>query len=397
MEPVIRSLTIKGFRSIPSERVELDNPIFLAGRNGSGKSNFVDVFAFLAESMNSPLRAVFDRRGGISEVRYRSGGGPPNLGLGVDFGELEGGVSRCHYAFDIGALANYGFGVFREQCVVTHQDGSTYWFDRDREGFRTNNNLGGLHPQFDPSSLAMPLVGADSRFNPVVRALSGMRVYSIEPAKIKELQDPDDGASLRSDGSNLASVLEAIERRSSDDYERIREILACVVPKLKAIDTVSHGKKLSLSFVQEWGEGKRLDLEAFSMSDGTLRALGILAAAYQQPKPSLIVIEEPEATIHPGALGAILDVIKHASRQMQVIVTTHSPELLDAKWIRENNLRIAGWQDGATHITPIEDSSRRVLEAHLVEAGELLRSNALEAPFVSKDGRPQAVLFENPA
>ena len=96
-----------------------------------------------------------------------------------------------------------------------------------------------------------------------------------------------------------------------------------------------HGNKLSLEFTQEWGEKKRLKFEAFSMSDGTLRALGLLTAVYQSSAPSLIAIEEPEATIHPGALGAILDILRAATQKMQVVVTTHSPELLDAKWIQD--------------------------------------------------------------
>lgn len=81
------------------------------------------------------------------------------------------------------------------------------------------------------------------------------------------------------------------------------------------------------------------------MSDGTLRATRLLLAVYQKPTPSLVVLEEPEATIHPGALGAVLDLLRHASRKRQLIVTTHSPEVLDAEWLEDRHLRIVGWQD----------------------------------------------------
>ena len=73
------------------------------------------------------------------------------------------------------------------------------------------------------------------------------------------------------------------------------------------------------------------------MSGGTLRVLGLLTAVFQRPAPSLIVIEEPEASMHPAAFGAILDLLQHADQVMQVIVTTHSPDLLDAKWIGDAN------------------------------------------------------------
>ena len=211
-----------------------------------------------------------------------------------------------------------------------------------------------------------------------------MRVYSLEPTKVREMQEPDSGVSLRSDGSNAASVLQEIERHHPDEVKRIGEILSTIVPHTKRVRTIKHGNKISLQFTQAWDE-KKLTFESFNMSDGTLRALGLLMAVYQHPTPTLVVIEEPEATIHPGALGAILDLLRHASRKMQVIVTTHSPDVLDAKWIGDRNLRVVGWSEGATRVTPISDASRQALQLHLMGAGELLRSNALSAPSLFKE------------
>jgi predicted ATPase len=114
------------------------------------------------------------------------------------------------------------------------------------------------------------------------------------------------------------------------------------------------------------------------MSDGTLRALGLLAAVYQRQTPTLLAIEEPEATIHPGALGVILDVLRHASERTQVIVTTQRPDLLDADWLEDRHIRIVDWQDGETRVMPPDVGSREALRQHLMPAGELLRSNALQ-------------------
>jgi hypothetical protein len=81
---------------------------------------------------------------------------------------------------------------------------------------------------------------------------------------------------------------------------------------------------------------------------------------------------------------------------MQVIVTTHSPELLDAEWIKDENIRIVGWSEGATRLSEISDASRQALRDHLMGAGELLRSNALNAPANLFDDRDlsQRLLFE---
>lgn len=399
MEPILRSLILKRFRSIPADQVAFANPTFLVGQNGSGKSNFVDAFSFLAEAMVSPLQAVFDRRGGISVVRNRSSGAsyPPNLGLSVMLGELNGDIRSARYAFEIAALKNYGFEVVREQCVIERKSGTRDWFDRNKKSKqRFRSSQGKIEPALDPSALVLPLVGGDARFNSVFRFLSSMRVYSIEPSKLREMQEPDSGTILRSDGSNAASVLDEIKRQSNHNWERVCQLLESVVPKTTKVQSKKHGNKLSLEFTQQWGEKKGLKFEAFSMSDGTLRTLGLLTAVYQKPTPSVIVIEEPEATIHPGALGAVLYLLRHATRQMQVLVTTHSPELLDADWIKDENIRIVSWSDGATRVSEVSRASREAIRDHLMGAGELLRSNALHPPENLFDDRElgQRLLFE---
>jgi predicted ATPase len=202
---------------------------------------------------------------------------------------------------------------------------------------------------------------------------------------------------LKSDGSNAASVLQEIGRHAPEQLIRIGDLLTAIVPSAKEIRPIKYGKKLTLELTQEWAPHKQLRFESSSMSDGTLRAIGLLAAVYQRPPPSVLVIEEPEATIHPGALGAILDLLRHASRHMQVIVTTHSPEVLDADWLRDENLRIVTWEEGATRILPLAEGTREALREHLMSAGELLRSNALRPISVTPGTVPETPLFEDVA
>ena len=92
--------------------------------------------------------------------------------------------------------------------------------------------------------------------------------------------------------------------------------------------------KLSLEFTQQGEEGA-LKFGPHNMSDGTLRTLGLLAAVFQPKLPSLLIVEEPEATIHPGALGTILDLLRHAARSTQTVITIHSPDILEAQWIED--------------------------------------------------------------
>lgn len=168
------------------------------------------------------------------------------------------------------------------------------------------------------------------------------------------------------------------------------------MPNTTGLDTVQHGKKLAIEFTQQWGEKKKLTFEAYSMSDGTLRALGLLLAVFQVHKPSLIFVDEPEASIHPGAGGAILDMLRHAASTMQVVISTQSPEILDAKWIEGKQLRSVVWREGATNVEEIPEAAQRALRTHLMGAGELLRSEALESGSTLGDlNRPDIVLFED--
>ncbi|OGB71079.1 MAG: hypothetical protein A2496_19270, partial [Burkholderiales bacterium RIFOXYC12_FULL_60_6] len=289
MKPIIETLTIKRFRSFPADHVEFDNPTFLVGRNGAGKSNFADVFAFLAETVSQPLQAVFDKRGGISVVRNRvaSRSAPPNFGLGVVLGPCNDSMQSGRFAFEVRALPNYGFEVVRERCEVRAIDGQRFWFDRTK-AFKSN--VAGLKPAIEPTALCLPVVAGDERFAPVARVLGAMRVYSIEPSRLREMQDPDSGTSLRGDGSNAASVLQELLRVAKDDVVRIGEILSTIVPNTKSVRPKKHGKKLSLDFTQEWGDKRSLRFEAFSMSDGTLRVLGLLMAVFQKPSPTVLVL-----------------------------------------------------------------------------------------------------------
>ena len=377
--PLVKSLTLKRFRSIRDAVVKLDNPTFLIGPNGAGKSNFVDAFSFLAEAMISPLPAVFDRRGGVATVTHRTSnrGRRADLGMRVDLTDLDETTERASYAFELRAVKDYGFKVIRERCLVVRRDDSRDWFARSERGFRSSRQS--LEPAPMADALVLPLIGGHRRFRAVHRCLAEMAVYRIDPAVLREMQDPDDGARLHPDGRNAASVLREIWGRGEEDGERLCEILASIVPHTVKVSPKRRGNKLALEFVQNWGRSEPVKLEAFGMSDGTLRALGLLVAVFQRPAPSVLVIEEPEATMHPGALGAVLDLLRHAGRSTQVIVTAHSPEALDAKWIRNKHLRVVTWEAGVSRVARISTATRETLRKQLAGAGELLRSNALTA------------------
>jgi predicted ATPase len=118
------------------------------------------------------------------------------------------------------------------------------------------------------------------------------------------------------------------------------------------------------------------------MSDGTLRALGILVSVFWSgngltPRVPLVGIEEPETALHPGAMGALLAALFEASRRRQILVTSHSPDLIDSGRIDSNHVLAVIADRGVTKIAPLSEANRWVLASQLASAGELLRLNQL--------------------
>lgn len=379
---VLRQLKLSSFRSFLHTDVLFENPTIVVGRNGSGKSNFTDAFAFLCDAMAFPLQAVIERRGGFSAVSHRSSarGRPGNLNLEVVLDHPDESTESARYRIEVRSRSDNDFEVTSEECDVVGNDGVRASFVRQtsRGLTRWTSSVESLRPVVEPRALALPLVAGDKRFSAVFYCLAGMRTYRIDPATLRAMQDPDGGAGLRSDGRNTASVLREIQRRSSEhDWRRICELLESVVPGTVEVRPKNHGDKLTLEFTQIREGTEPIKFEAFNMSDGTLRVLGLITAVFQRPMPSLLVIEDPEASMHPASLGGILDMLRLASRSMQVVVTTHSPDILDAKWIEDRHLRLATWEWGSSRISRVSEAVQTALGQHIMGAGELLRSNAL--------------------
>lgn len=378
---MLERLTLYGFRSFSYETVSFDNPVLLIGQNGAGKSNLTDSLAFLSDAMRQPLQEVVDARGGFPAIAHRSSarGRPSNLALAVQLRDPDDETQGVRYSFDLRAKRGGEFEVASESCTVRGRDASVSRFLRSKEprgGEYWASNVDGLSPVMEPNHLALPVVGGDRRFRAVHAFLSAMQVCRIEPHALRGLQDPKSGARLRADGSNAASVLREIQRGEAKNREVMHELLDAVVPGTVGFQSRRIGAKLTIEFSQRRGADV-VRCDAASMSDGTLRLLGLMLAVFQRPSPTVLAIEEPEATMHPGAVGAITDVLRHASRFMQVVVTTHSPEVLDADWIEDRNLRMIYAERGVSHVRAVSGPTRQTLKEHLMSAGELLRSNAL--------------------
>lgn len=373
-------VVLNNYKSIKECSVPLGPLTFLVGQNGAGKSNFLDALRLVTESLNTSLEHALRERGGINEVRRRSSGHPTHFTIRLEWVLSDG--TEGMYAFRVGSQIKGGFEVQMEKCQIFNKEPKSIKDMRhsyEIEGGTLKNSSFKVGPPAAIDRLYLVAVSGLPEFRPLYDALSHMGFYNLNPDEIRELQPSDTGEVLKRDGSNLSSVLSLMEREDKEAKVRIVEFLSKIVPGIEDVDTKHLGKKETLEFRQFVGTNKdSWRFTAESMSDGTLRALGVLTALFQAKKVPFVGIEEPEVAVHPGAAGVIRDGLRSASKRTQIAVTSHSSDLLDDKDISDDSILAVVNKNGETKLGPLDQAGRKSVRDRLYTAGELLRLNQIE-------------------
>ncbi|HIE28098.1 TPA: chromosome segregation protein SMC [Candidatus Poribacteria bacterium] len=375
--PILQQVQIRNYKNIASAVVDMKRLTVLVGPNGAGKSNFVDALVFVAESLNHSVQLAFANRGGIAAVRRQSGGHPTHVGMRFRIAFPDNSI--VDYSFDIAAKPKEAFRIARERCVVEPFMDKRVEFEI-REG-QFVKEVSGIRPRLEPDRLALAMLAGVEEFRPVYDFLTDIQRYSVRPERLRELQDldPAEGQTLNPDGSNAASVLRRLRNEEEEIYERICNLLSVVVPGVESVEPKMLEQKEMLLFRQQMkGQRHPWSFSALNMSDGTLRILGILLAVYQPKNAPLIAIEEPESTIHPAAADTLMDILIDGSHRSQVLITTHSPDILDNKRLSDSQILVVESIEGTARITPLTPSAREILKEQLYTPGELLRIGELE-------------------
>jgi predicted ATPase len=380
MPPFIRQVTLRSYKSIAACKVDLGPLMFLVGKNGAGKSNFLDAIGFIADALRISLDYALRGRGTIKEVRRRSAGHPNHFAIRVNFTLPDG--RDGHYAFRIGAKPNEGYEVQTEECFIHFAEaiGNTEHF-QVQSGRVMTSTVSPL-PAVTADRLFLVAASGLPQFRPVYDALSRIEIYNLNPKEIAAMQKPDPGNILRHDGSNIASVFQQFTPKIQ---QLVKDNLSRIVPSISDIDVQPFGQLEAMKFKQKIkGQSNPWQFFATAMSDGTLRAFGILVAAFQAASakpgsnpPLLIGLEEPEMALHPAAAGTLLSVLRQGAENCQILVTSHSPDLLDNRDISPDALLAVTDDGGLTKIGPIDTASRQTLRDGLCTAGELLRQDQL--------------------
>ena len=381
--PFITRVKLRNYKSIARCDVKLGPLGILVGPNGSGKSNFLDALHFTYVALIWPLAEVLSERGGMREVLRRSGDRPDSFAITLDFSLPETAV-KGRYGFELATRIGGGVEVSKEFCEV--------WQDNDHSaplrlvverGQIIECTIQAQLPRPFPDRLFLVSASNTEELWPVYDALTDMRFYKFDLDVLRTPQPPESGAFLHTpNGHNLPGVLGALEQTDSRTFQRIQQYMSTIVPGLESasrleIPVVNHE---TVQFKQEFGDRDNPQIfTPVNMSDGTLRALAILAALLQGGgfPPSLVEFEEPETALHPAAAGVLWDALAEATERTQVLLSTQSPDLLDRQDIPTDAILAVEMQAGQTVIGPIAASSRGILQERLATPGGLLRQRRL--------------------
>jgi predicted ATPase len=384
----LRRVRIRGYKSLAFCDVALEPLTILVGRNASGKSNFLDALGFLRDLLETNLHEALRRHGGWSSIVSRAGDQ-----TGVAF-ELDLGTEDVsgRYTVEITGTGNAPPTIGKEVLDVDYGEQLDAGFEVENGIVSTwQPPLSGTVPhstelldrmQLRPGQLLLAGIGTP----PILDLADGLRwmgVYNFHPEMMRLPQKPNPGYLLERDGRNLASVLRTTQEVERDSLERIGRYLNAITAPAKFLEVVPIGEYEALRFSVTREEGKApLEFDANSMSDGTLRVLAALTAAFQfvQPRgyPSLVAIEEPETSLHPAAMRALVDALDSATLRTQILLTTHSAEMLDNPTIRPENVRVVQMIDGQTVIAPVDAASIEIVRRNLNTLGGLERDGLLE-------------------
>lgn len=338
----IEQVSIGNFRSL--QRVEFRDMsalTVLLGANGSGKSTFFDVFAFLSDCFSEGLRRAVDKRGKFSDLRSRGSTGPITFEIAYrESGRIDGRrPALIRYRLEIDEMNGRPVVTAEWMHWKRGRYGAPFRFLDYRLG--EGSVISGAAPEHDDQRSETPLASPDVLAvstlgqlanNPRVKSLRdfviGWRLSYLSTSDTRVVPEAGPQEHLSQTGNNLANVIQYLSEQHPETLDRVFSALRRRIPKLESVLPVSLPTGHLLLTVKDapFEEG----VQARYVSDGTLKMLAYLIQLNDPAPPPFLGIEEPENFLHPKLLTELAEECELASTRMQMVVTTHSPFFIDA-------------------------------------------------------------------
>jgi predicted ATPase len=368
---LIDRFAVKNYRSIKECDVQLGPLTFLVGANGSGKTSFVDALLFVANALNETLQRAILTRGGIHGILYQFVSRPACMSFSYHMSSEQG--FRCEFQLELQVSSDWSVTVAREECQIDNSDGVRHSY-LVSEGKVTGTAA--VFPAFSPDRIFLANASGLPEFRSIFDFLRG--VVGSEPLlpHIHSLIQHTGRT-----GHNLATRYLALGEKRPDRLDIIEQYMRAIAPTFKGIDVVESDNKLWLRFVESSPSGEETPFYIEQSSAGLVNCADMLLELFEPPalgcQASPVIIEEPEAFLHPGAIQVMLDSFRESSNIRQVLVTTHSPELLDDREIPPDRILAVQRDQMGSHVTPLESATKSIIQDRLYTPGQLLRQGGL--------------------
>lgn len=370
----ILRLELHNWRNFQRCDLRLTSRTFIVGPNASGKSNLLDAIRFLrdiATSGSGGLQAAVGHRDGVASLRALSARRFSEVNIRAEIGtDPDEPAWRYELAFN-----SQGNRPAKIACERVYRGG-------EAEPVLERPDS---HDRADPERLtqtALENVNANQAFRPLATFLASIRYLHVVPQLIKEPErvQPVIGDPFGSD--LIARMADTAERTRTRRLSRIETALQVAVPQLRDIklELDAKGRWHIRANYQHWRpQGHWQSEERFS--DGTLRLLGLLWVLQESAGP--LLLEEPELSLSPAVirrLPAMFARVQKGGRQ--IILTTHSPALLEDEGIGLDEVHL---------LTPQEEGTKVEVAASIADARALLDAGATMADVVMPRVSPRQV------
>jgi len=379
-------LAMSNFLSLGSEGAEfhLGNLNVLVGPNGSGKTNLFEAIRILRTAPRD-FGFPMNSNGGVEAYLWR---GVPRATLAKLQASISVNPLPTTYRHEIGFGSDSGRTSIHIETMRPEFEGDGEEFietlEREPEGLvnrlRTKTgsiyqsrsvvrlNESGIEKARDSS--AFPILASIADYYESIKIYSDWTMGRDSPTR-RPVAAGTPSDVLLEDSSNLAFVL--AELRSTAALPKIREALGRLKETYADFSIRPVGGQLQL-YVEE--DGILGGINSIRLSDGTLRFLALTAVLLHPNPAPMIVIDEPEIGMHPDLIEAIAEMIIEASSRTQLIIATHSPELLSC--LRTSIDRLYAFQS-STIGSVVRGFSREELGEYLADTplGELWKQGDL--------------------
>jgi len=340
---------ISGYRALRHLSVELRGLNVLIGINGSGKTSFLDIFSLLAEGARGDLRDAIRSRGGFDSLLSRfvaRGKSQEAFQVELQTAPLPGKAQQTYRL----RLATRGTGYQIDEETLSSE--STQWLTRQEDRARYNDGERQIAPTWDFKGQELALAQTSREYAEIewfrtrlaeVAAFGALDVGPSAPIRLPQNLDP----SRRLPGSNGRDLISALYNlRAADDpaYERILDAIRAGFPGFQGLEfpLTGAGKATLL-----WRErGLREGCQAYELSEGTLRFLWLVTILLSPDRPDIVLIDEPEVSLHPELLKLLSGILQESAEHSQIFVATHSDRLL--RWLEPGDLVILDRDESGT-------------------------------------------------